>query len=75
MYFCLFVQFDMSSTFARLKFSRFSATNFEDDFSVFPFSPFRKGRNFYRETLMVDDFSMVFSGANAPLLMYICKLT
>ena len=72
MYFCLHVQFDMSSTFARL----WNFTNFEDEFFSFPFSPFRKGRNFYRETMMVDDFSECdFFGASAPLLMYIYKLT
>ena len=66
-----------SSTCLRLslvvEFFHFSGTNFDDDFFSFPFSRFRKGRNFYRETVIIDDFSDGnFSGANAPLLMYIC---
>ena len=35
MYFCLFVQFDMSSTFARLKFSPEPTLKMSFQFSVF----------------------------------------
>ena len=47
MYFCLHVQFDMSSTFPRLRnFSDFSGTNFEDEFSVFRFLRSEKEETF-----------------------------
>ena len=53
-----------------------SGTNFEDEFFSFPFSPFRKGRNFYRETMMVDDFSNGDFPVRAHhFLLYIYKLT